>query len=61
MLHLGTKLILAVFSSSLVNGFDLTFMVIYAVYLGARMYGFWNHNPEILRLGADWLAIGKQA
>lgn len=33
-------------------------MVIYAVYLGARSYGFYYHEPEMLRLGADWLAIG---
>lgn len=50
---------LAVFSSSLVNGFDLTFMVIYGVYLGARAYGFYYHEPDALRLGADWLAIGQ--
>jgi hypothetical protein len=48
----------SVFSSSLVNGFDLTFMVIYAVYLSARVYGFWQHDAEALRLGANWLAIG---
>jgi hypothetical protein len=47
-----------VFSSSLVNGFDLVFMIIYAVYLGARTYGFHYGNSDALALGADWLAIG---
>lgn len=47
-----------VFSSSLVNGFDLVFMIIYAVYLGARSYGTRYHNEYALGLGADWLAIG---
>lgn len=46
------------FSSSLVNGFDLIFMMIYGVYLGARTYGFHYHNSDALSLGADWLAIG---
>ncbi|WWC63799.1 uncharacterized protein I303_106404 [Kwoniella dejecticola CBS 10117] len=49
---------LKVFSSSLVNGFDLVFMVIYAVYLGARTYGFHYHDQHALELGSDWLAIG---
>ncbi|WVR08864.1 hypothetical protein IAU60_005923 [Kwoniella sp. DSM 27419] len=49
---------LKVFSSSLVNGFDLVFMVIYAVYLGARTYGFHYHDQAALSLGSDWLAIG---
>ncbi|XAO25011.1 hypothetical protein I312_103820 [Cryptococcus bacillisporus CA1280] len=49
---------LKVFSSSLVNGFDLVFMIIYAVYLGARSYGTRYHNEYALGLGADWLAIG---
>ncbi|WVW79597.1 hypothetical protein I302_101566 [Kwoniella bestiolae CBS 10118] len=49
---------LKVFSSSLVNGFDLLFMVIYAVYLGARTYGFHYHDQNALELGSDWLAIG---
>ncbi|OWZ75703.1 hypothetical protein C365_06273 [Cryptococcus neoformans Bt85] len=49
---------LKVFSSSLVNGFDLVFMIIYAVYLGARTYGARYHNEYALGLGADWLAIG---
>nr|XP_019010032.1 uncharacterized protein I206_05594 [Kwoniella pini CBS 10737]OCF48813.1 hypothetical protein I206_05594 [Kwoniella pini CBS 10737] len=49
---------LKVFSSSLVNGFDLVFMVIYAVYLGARTYGFHYHDKSALDLGSDWLAIG---
>ncbi|ORX39230.1 hypothetical protein BD324DRAFT_618919 [Kockovaella imperatae] len=49
---------LGVFSSSLVNGFDLVLMLIYAIYLGARMYGFHYHNAEALTLGQDWLAIG---
>lgn len=48
-----------VFSSSLVNGFDLVFMLIYAVYLSARTYGFHYNDPDALALGADWLAIGK--
>lgn len=47
-----------VFSSSLVNGFDLVFMIIYGVYLGARTYGFHYDNLDALSLGADWLAIG---
>lgn len=34
-------------------------MIIYAVYLSARLYGFHYHDPEALRLGADWLAIGE--
>lgn len=61
-LYLGVncKLIhYTVFSSSLVNGFDLTFMVIYAVYLSARIYGFYYDDPDALRLGANWLAVGK--
>ncbi|WVF65343.1 hypothetical protein IAT40_000069 [Kwoniella sp. CBS 6097] len=49
---------LKVFSSSLVNGFDLVFMLIYAVYLGARTYGFHYHDQAALELGSDWLAIG---
>ncbi|OCF56114.1 hypothetical protein L486_06055 [Kwoniella mangroviensis CBS 10435] len=49
---------LKVFSSSLVNGFDLVFMLIYAVYLGARTYGFHYHDQNALELGSDWLAIG---
>ncbi|WWD21218.1 hypothetical protein CI109_105702 [Kwoniella shandongensis] len=49
---------LKVFSSSLVNGFDLVFMIIYAVYLGARTYGFHYHDADALALGADWLAMG---
>lgn len=47
------------FSSSLVNGFDLIFMMIYGVYLGARTYGFHYHSSDALSLGADWLAIGE--
>ncbi|WVN87843.1 uncharacterized protein L203_103038 [Cryptococcus depauperatus CBS 7841] len=49
---------LKVFSSSLVNGFDLVFMLIYAVYLGARIYGVQYHDQYSMELGADWLAIG---
>lgn len=33
-------------------------MVIYAVYLSARVYGFHYGNADALRVGADWLAIG---
>jgi hypothetical protein len=47
-----------VFSSSLVNGFDIVFVIIYFVYLSARSYGFHYHNADALSLGADWLAIG---
>jgi hypothetical protein len=47
-----------VFSSSLVNGFDLVFMIIYFVYLTARVYGFHYNNADAISLGADWLAIG---
>lgn len=50
--------LISVFSSSLVNGFDLVFMIIYGVYLGARTYGFHYNNLDALSLGADWLAIG---
>lgn len=49
---------LKVFSSSLVNGFDLVFMLIYAVYLTARTYGFHYGDPAALALGSDWLAMG---
>ncbi|WVQ81319.1 hypothetical protein IAT38_003442 [Cryptococcus sp. DSM 104549] len=49
---------LKVFSSSLVNGFDLVFMIIYAVYLSARTYGFHYRDEDAMALGADWLAIG---
>ena len=35
-------------------------MLIYAVYLGARVYGFHYSDPDALALGADWLAIGKR-
>lgn len=53
--------LMAVFSSSLVNGFDFVFMIIYFVYLGARTYGFHYRNADALSLGADWLAIGELA
>ena len=53
-----SRLTLAVFSSSLVNGFDLVFMLIYAVYLTARTYGFHYGDPAALALGSDWLAMG---
>jgi len=33
-------------------------MMIYGVYLGARLYGFHYDNADALSLGADWLAIG---
>ena len=33
-------------------------MLIYAIYLGARTYGFHYNNAEALSLGQDWLAIG---
>ena len=49
---------LKVFSSSLVNGFDLVFMFIYAFYVGSRTYGFHYHDIDALSLGQDWLAIG---
>ena len=52
-------LTLLVFSSSLVNGFDIVLMLIYGIYLGARAYGFHYHSAMALSLGADWLAIGK--
>lgn len=58
-LGLAAAYILAVFSSSLVNGFDLVFMLIYAVYLGARTYGFHYGSADALALGADFLAIGE--
>jgi len=44
-----------------VNGFDLVFMMIYGVYLGARTYGFHYKNADALSLGADWLAIGASS
>jgi len=34
-------------------------MLIYGVYLSARVYGFHYQNSEALSLGADWLAIGQ--
>ncbi|WOO84870.1 Calcium channel YVC1 [Vanrija pseudolonga] len=49
---------LKVFSSSLVNGFDLGFVVIFMVYLGARVYGVRAHDPSAMEFGADLLAIG---
>lgn len=33
-------------------------MLIFAVYFGARTYGFHYDNVDALSLGADWLAIG---
>jgi len=33
-------------------------MIIYAVYLFARLYGVYYDDTEALALGADWLAIG---
>lgn len=33
-------------------------MIIYFVYLVARIIGFHYHRPESLALGSDWLAIG---
>lgn len=59
LLREANALYTIVFSSSLVNGFDLVFMIIYAVYLGARSYGARYHNEYALGLGADWLAIGQ--
>ena len=50
-----------VFSSSLVNGFDLIFMLIYFVYLGARTYGFHYGDKAASTLGSDWLAIGESS
>lgn len=47
------------FTTSLVNGFDLTFMLIFGVYFTARVYGFHHRDADALRLGADWLAIGQ--
>lgn len=49
---------LKVFASSLVNGFDLLFVIIFAVYLGARLFGFYAHNDWALEFGVDLLAIG---
>ncbi|KAL7421096.1 hypothetical protein Q5752_003980 [Cryptotrichosporon argae] len=49
---------LKVFSSSLVNGFDLVFMLIYGVYLSARMYGAHYGDAAAMETGADWLAMG---
>jgi len=33
-------------------------MVIYAIYLGARTYGFHYNDADALALGEDWLAMG---
>lgn len=49
---------LKVFASSLVNGFDIFFVVIFCVYLAARLIGFWTHNEDALNFGEDLLAVG---
>ncbi|ODN80904.1 hypothetical protein L202_03030 [Cryptococcus amylolentus CBS 6039] len=49
---------LKVFSSSLVNGFDLVFMMIYGAYMSTRMYGLRYNDIYFMEMGADWLAIG---
>lgn len=35
-------------------------MMIYGVYLGARLYGSHYHDQAAMDLGADWLAIGTK-
>ncbi|KLT45208.1 hypothetical protein CC85DRAFT_299674 [Cutaneotrichosporon oleaginosum] len=49
---------LKVFASSMVNGFDLGFVFIFVIYLGARVLGSMWHNPNALEFGTDLLAIG---
>lgn len=42
----------------MVNGFDLIFVIIFGVYLGARSYGtWWNYQPA-MDFGVDLLAVG---
>ncbi len=42
----------------MVNGFDLVFVFIFIIYLGARILGTLWHNPQALETGTDLLAIG---
>ncbi|BEJ16219.1 hypothetical protein CspHIS471_0508240 [Cutaneotrichosporon sp. HIS471] len=49
---------LKVFASSMVNGFDLGFVFIFMIYLGARVLGTVWHNQNALEFGTDLLAIG---
>lgn len=49
---------LKVFASSLVNGFDIFFVLIFGVYLAARLIGFWARNEGALEFGEDLLAVG---
>lgn len=49
---------LKVFASSLVNGFDIFFVLIFCVYLAARLIGFWTHNQDALEFGEDLIAVG---
>jgi hypothetical protein len=51
-------LLTPVFASSMVNGFDLVFVFIFIIYLGARILGTLWHNPQALETGTDLLAIG---
>lgn len=49
---------LKVFYSSLVNGFDLVFVLIFAVYLGVRLFGAASGDQHALELGTEILAVG---
>lgn len=42
----------------MVNGFDLVFVFIFAIYLGARSIGTWWHDPTAMEFGTDLLAVG---
>jgi len=47
-----------VFTSSLVNGFDLIFVIIFLVSFFLRIYGTVFHNSDVMGYGADLLALG---
>lgn len=46
------------FTSSLVNGFDLIFVLIFLTSFFARVIGTVDHNANAMTFGADLLAIG---
>lgn len=46
------------FASSLVNGFDLLFVIIFLASFFARVYGTAFHNMNAMGFGADLLALG---
>lgn len=47
-----------VYLSSLWNFFDLSWLAVFFVYLGMRIYGLVNHNPSVSETAFDVLALG---